>query len=45
MRHVIKELIEVYTDTLIEGYEDCCCQQGMYEYSGCIGGEVEYGTN
>ena len=45
MRHILSNLIEIYTDQLTEGYEHYCCEYSMSCYSGCIVGEIEYGTN
>ena len=44
MRHILSESIEIYTGQPIEGYEHYCCEYGMSCYSGCIAGEIEYGT-
>ena len=35
MRHILSDLIEIYTDQLIEGYEHYCCECSMNCYSGC----------
>lgn len=43
VRYILMQIIELYTDILIEGYEDYFCELGMDQYSGCVAGEVEYG--
>ena len=45
LRHVLSELIEIYIDQLIKGYEHYCCEYSMSCYSGCIAGEIEFGSN
>ena len=45
MRNILSDLIEIYTDQLIKGYEHYCCECSMSCYSGCIDGEIKYGTN
>ena len=45
MRNILSCLIELYTDALIEYYEDYCCQSGLWAYSNWIAVEVEYGSN
>ena len=45
MRYIVSELIELYTDVIIKGYEEYCCELGMEQYSGCIAGEIEYGIS
>ena len=40
MRNILCDLIEIYTDLLIKGYEDYCCNYSMSSYSGCIAGVV-----
>ena len=45
MRNILSDLIEIYTDQLIKGYEHYCCEYSMSCYSGCIDGEIKYGTN
>ena len=45
LRHILSELIEIYTDQLIKGYEHYFCEYSMSCYSGCIAGEIEYGSN
>lgn len=44
-RNILSELIEFYTDILIEEYEEYCCEDGMCQYSGCIAGEIEFGRS
>ena len=43
MRNILSDLIEIYTDQLIKGYEHYCCEYSMSCYSGCVAGEIEYG--
>ena len=45
MRNILSDLIEIYTDQLIKGYEHYFCEYSMSCYSGCIAGEIEYGSN
>ena len=45
MRNILRDLIEIYTDQLIKGYEHYFCEYSMSCYSGCIAGEIEYGSN
>ncbi|MCR9134316.1 MAG: hypothetical protein NXI08_17240, partial [bacterium] len=45
MRNILSDLIEIYTDQLIKGYEHYCCEYSMSCYSGCIAGEIEFGSN
>ena len=45
MRYILSKLIEIYTDQLINGYEHYCCEYSITCCSGCIAGEIEYGSN
>ena len=45
VRDILSDLIEIYKDQLIKGYEHYCSEYGMSCYSGCIVGEIEYGTH
>ena len=44
LRNILCDLIETYKGLLIKGYEDYGCNYSMSCYSGCIAGEIEYGT-
>ena len=43
LRNILSDLIEIYKDQLIKGYEHYCCRKGLISYSNHIVAEIQFG--